>query len=223
MANLPVFKDGKVLRFSLAARILHTVHLFSFVVLAYTGLARMFQATHVMVGGSLVIGQTIHHIAAVLFLALPIIEIVMFPKSALHFIKSLFEWDKDDTTWMIKFLPWMIRPQAVHLPPQGKEKAGQKFSAWFILLFCITIAISGLMMWAGQTVDPAFTRWAYFTHDLSFAILIFFVLMHGYMGLFFPPTKGALGSMVSGYVPEAEAKHGWRKWYDQVKKENAKA
>lgn len=223
MAKLPVFKDGKVLRFSLAARILHTVHLVSFFTLAYTGLARMFDATNVMVGGNLLVGQTIHHVAAVVFLALPVIEMVMFPKGALHFLKELFSWDSDDTKWMLKFAPWMIRPQAVHLPPQGKEKAGQKFSGWVIILFCITIAISGLMMWAGQNIDASLSRWAYFTHDLSFAILLFFILMHAYMGLFFPPTSKSWTSMVTGYVPEEEAKHGWRKWYDEIKKENAKA
>lgn len=220
MADTPVFKDGQVLRFSLAARILHTVHLVVFFTLMYTGLARMFPALHVLVGGNLGLEQTIHHIAAVLFIAIPVIEMILFPKGAIEFIKGLFEWDKDDTTWMVKFLPWMIRPQAVKLPPQGKEKAGQKFSAWIIIAFCITIAISGALMWAGQTISPAITRWAIVVHDLSFVILLFFIIMHAYMGLLFPPTMKGITSMVTGYVPESEAKHGWRKWYDEVKKEH---
>ena len=222
MANLPMFKDGKVLRFSLAARILHTIHLASFFTLGYTGLARMFQGTHVLIGGNLLLGQTIHHVAAVLFITIPVIMMLMNPKGTAEFLRELFSWDHDDTKWMGKFLPWMIRPQAVHLPPQGKEKAGQKFSAWVIILFCVTIAISGIMMWAGQNVDPGYSRWAYITHDLSFAILLFFIIMHAYMGILFPPTSKSWTSMVTGYVPEEEAKHGWRKWYDGIKKENAK-
>ncbi len=219
MAKMPVFKDGQVLRFSMAARVLHTVHLFAFLTLTYTGLARMFPALHVLVGNNLTLEQTIHHIAAVLFLAIPAVEIVLFPKGAIEFLKELFSWDKDDTKWMIKFLPWLIRPQAVKLPPQGKEKAGQKFSAWIILAFCITIAISGILMWAGQTTGPTIRAWAIVVHDLSFVILLFFIIMHAYMGLLFPPTMKGITSMITGYVPESEAKHGWRKWYDEVKKE----
>ncbi len=223
MADVPVFKDGKVLRFSMAARVLHTIHLIAFFTLAYTGVARMFSTGHILVGNNLLIGQTIHHIAAVLFIAIPVLEIVLFPKGAIEFLKELFSWDKDDTQWMIKFAPWMIRPQAVKLPPQGKEKAGQKFSAWIIILFCLTIAASGILMWAGQTISPVWTRWSYLVHDLSFAILLFFIIMHAYMGILFPPTSKSWTSMVTGYVPEAEAKHGWRKWYDEVKKEYGKA
>lgn len=222
MADTPVFKDGKVLRFSLAARILHTVHLVAFFTLAYTGLARMFPALQFLVGNNLLLEQTIHHIAAVLFVAIPITEVVLFPKGAMKFIKELFSWDKDDTTWMVKFLPWMIRPQKVKLPPQGKEKAGQKFSAWIIIAFCITIAISGVLMWAGQIIDPAIAGWSIVVHDISFIILIFFIIMHVYMGILFPPTSKSWTSMVTGYVPEEEAKHGWRKWYDEVKKEYGK-
>ena len=223
MAKLPVFKDGKVLRFGLSARILHTVHLFSFVVLLYTGLARMWPQTNVLVGNNLLIGQTIHHIAAVIFITLPIVLMAMNPKGTMDFLKEMFSWDSDDTKWLIKFLPWMIRPQAVHLPPQGKEKAGQKFSGLAIILFCITIIFSGIMMWAGQSISPALTRWAYVVHDVSMMLLMFLIIMHGYMGILFPPTCKSWSSMVTGYIPEEEAKHGWRKWYDELKKEYGNA
>jgi formate dehydrogenase subunit gamma len=223
MADIPIFKDGQVYRFSMAARVLHTVHLVAFVTLLYTGLARMFPALHVLVGSNLTLEQTIHHIAAVVFLAVPIAEMVLFPKGSIEFLKELFSWDSDDTKWMIKFLPWLIRPQAVKLPPQGKEKAGQKFSAWIIIAFCITIAISGVLMWAGQTTGTMIGSWAIVVHDLSFIVLLFIIIMHAYMGLLFPPTMKGITSMITGYIPESEAKHGWSKCYDELKKEAGKA
>lgn len=214
----PVFSDGKVLRFPVSARVLHGVHLFAFFTLLYTGIARLWPATNVLLGGNLTLGQTIHHIAGTIFVVLPIVMMVAFPKGTVHFFKELFSWDKDDTRWMIKFIPWLLRPQAVHLPPQGEEKAGQKFSAWLILGFGLLIAASGGLMWIAQFMPVVVARWMYVTHDVSMIVLLFVIIMHAYMGLLFPATRKSWTSMVTGYVPEEEARHGWRKWYDELKR-----
>jgi formate dehydrogenase subunit gamma len=218
MAKQPVFKDGQVLRFSTAARVLHTVHLLSFFTLLYTGLARLWPETNVLLGGDLLLGQTIHHLAAVVFIAVPVALALLYPRGALHFLKTLFSWDKDDTRWMIKFIPWMIRPQAVKLPPQGQEKAGQKVSAWIIIGFCLLIAVSGGLMWIAQFMPSELMKWMYAIHDVSMIILLFVIVMHIYMGVLFPATRRSWTSMITGYVPEEEARHGWRKWYDDLKK-----
>ncbi len=222
MAKEAVFKDGQVLRFPVSARVLHSIHTLSFLVLLYTGLARMWPDMSILVGDDLLLGQTIHHIAAVLFVALPLIMLVAFPKGAGRFLKELASWDKDDTEWMKKFIPWMIRPQSVKLPPQGEEKAGQKVSAWMMIICAALIAISGILMWTAQNIPAVLVRWMYVVHDLSMIILIFLGIMHIYMAMLFPATRRGRMSMVTGYVPEEEAKHGWKKWYDGLKKEGEK-
>lgn len=217
----PVFKDGEVLRFTKPPRIVHAVHLVAFFTLLYTGIARLWPATNVLVGGNLLLGQTIHHVAAVIFVGLPLAMMLVYWKGTMHFLKDIFSWDKDDTAWILKFVQWFIRPQSVHLPPQGKEKAGQKFTAWVILGFSVLIAGSGFVIWGAQMLPVDLVRWMYVLHDLSMVALLFFVLMHTYMGVLFPATRKSWKSMVTGYVPEAEAKHGWRKWYDGLKKQQA--
>lgn len=214
-----VFKDGQVLRFSTPARVVHAIHLLSFFTLLYTGIARLWPETNVLLGGDLLLGQTIHHVAAVIFVAVPIIMMILNWKGTVEFLREIFSWDKDDSAWMMKFVPWFIRPQAVKLPPQGKEKAGQKFTAWVILGFSVLIAASGFVMWGAQNLPVALVRWAYVVHDLSMILLGFFVVMHLYMGVLFPATRRSWTSMVTGYIPEEEAKHGWSKWYDKLKKE----
>ncbi len=218
MTAQPVFKDGQVLRFSTTARVLHGVHLLSFFILLYTGIARLWPATNVLVGGNILMGQTVHHVAAVVFVLVPVLVALMYPRGAIHFLKALFSWDKDDTQWMVKFIPWMIRPQAVKLPPQGQEKAGQKVSAWVIIGFSLLIAASGGLMWIAQFLPVEIIRWMYVVHEISMIVLVFVIIMHAYMGVLFPATRRSWTSMVTGYVPEEEAKHGWGKWYDDLKK-----
>lgn len=179
----------------------------------------MWPQTNVLLGGNLLLGQTIHHIAAVIFVGLPVAMGILFWKGTLEFLKEVFSWDKDDTAWIIRFVPWFIRPQAVKLPPQGKEKAGQKFVAWVIIGFGILIAISGFIMWRAQSLPVTLVRWAYVVHDVSMIVLLFIVFEHLYMGVLFPATRRSWTSMVTGYIPEEEAKHGWSKWYDKLKKE----
>jgi len=215
----PVFKDGKVLRFSLVARLIHAVHLLSFFTLLYTGVARLRPETHVLLSGDLLLGQTIHHIAAVIFVVIPVAAMLVFGRGTGRFMKTILTWDKNDSAWMRRFLKWMLRPRSVKLPPQGKEKAGQKVSAWFIIGFAVVISASGMMMWAAQDLPADIVRWTYIVHDLCTAALVFIVAMHLYMGLLFPATRRSWTSMVTGYVPEIEAKSGWSRWYNELKKE----
>lgn len=214
----PVFKDGKVLRFSGAARLVHAIHLLSFFTLLYTGIGRLRPETHVLLGGNLLLGQTIHHIAGVVFVVIPVAAMLVFGRGTGRFLKSIVSWDKNDSVWMRGFVKWMLRPQSVKLPVQGKEKAGQKVSAWAIIGLSIVVSGSGLIMWGAQEMPPAVARWTYLVHDVGTAGLVFIVVMHVYMGLLFPATRRSWTSMVTGYVPETEAKAGWTRWYNEIKR-----
>ncbi len=218
MASKPVFRNGKVLRYSLTARLLHAVHAASFLALVYTGIARLRPETQVLLDRNLLLGQTIHHISGIVFVVIPVLAMLVFGRGTGRFLKSILSWDKNDSAWMRGFPKWMIRPQSVKLPPQGKEKAGQKVSAWMIICLSVILAGSGLIMWGAQDIPANIARWTYIVHDLATAGLVFIVMMHIYMGIMFPATRRSWTSMVTGYIPETEAKVGWTRWYNETKR-----
>ena len=133
------------------ARTVHWFQAISTISLFITGLFLYVPAfAGALSADTLQVGRLVHRIAAVIFIGVPLIGMLINPKAVAHKVKEYFEaWTDEDKEFMKKFLPYLFAPKKVHMPKQGRYKSGQKVADLMVILFSVLIAISGAFMWIG--------------------------------------------------------------------------
>jgi formate dehydrogenase subunit gamma len=206
-------------RHSSMARTVHWAHTISCLSLFVTGILLFVPAVADSLSvGAMQASRAVHRIAAIVFIAAPILAMVFSPKGASHFFGELFgQWDEDDKTFMKKFVKYLFSPKKTHMPKQHELKSGQRFADFFILLFAILIVVSGVLMWLAKYIDPGLVRWMYLVHDVSMIGLGVFLAGHIYLGAgIFQPYRGTLRLMFGdGKVSEADAMYHWGHWAEE--------
>lgn len=137
------------------------------------------------------------------------------------FLKNNFWLDRDDVMWLV-FRAQRILGKDVKLPPQGPFNAGQKIFGIIVTLGSIVILLSGLVLvFRPYVPDTAWVAWALPVHLFAVGAVCTGLCIHIYMGGVFPEEKQAFFSIFTGEVNELYAYSHHRKWYTEVKKEEA--
>ena len=202
------------------ARGLHWIHTIACMSLFVTGIMLFVPAVASSVGvGAMQGARTIHRVMAVIFIAAPLLGIVVNPKGFMHFMKCMFyKWDANDWKFMGKFFPYLfLGPGKQHMPEQKELKSGQAFSDWIIIALALLISASGVVLWlsaAGVAVNESLALWMIVAHDVAFVLLGLLMIIHVYLGAgVFQPYRGSLRLMFGdGRVPESDALYHWGTW-----------
>jgi formate dehydrogenase subunit gamma len=200
-------------RHSLQARLTHDVFVISCILLAITGLFVFVPPLTALVPAQVVFAlRMAHRVFGVIFTAVPLLSALIAPRGLVHMLKNYTaKWDKDDVTFMKRFVPYMLGPKRVHMPDQHEVKSGQRVADGMLILLSLIMIVSGIALWAG---GPSIKIVALFFHDLGFLGLAVFGLAHIYLGLgVFQPYRRTVRLMFGdGMVSESDALYHWGHW-----------
>jgi formate dehydrogenase subunit gamma len=203
----------QVLRYQKRPRIIHALLASSFLLLLFTGLTLFWEPLAPLAAGGYL--RDLHRVGAVLFIAVPILYLVLDRHGAKELLWDSFRYDKDDLRWLLKS-PQYFLGRAKGMPPQGRLNAGQKLHHAGVVVFSGTIVASGMILWFGKgslTVNELV--YATIVHDLSMLILTVLLVGH----LYFTFVYDAISGMTKGYIPEDAARLEHSKWVDEMPKE----
>lgn len=196
-------------------RILHWIHSGAFVVLFLSGLVLFIPQLAFLAEDSWT--RLIHRIGAAIFIIIPLIYLILSPKSAIRGLKQAFSWGMEDMDWLKAAPRYYFLGDESAMPPQGAMNSGQKMWWLFTIVFGIIFIITGLVMWFAKATAPASVlQWMVFIHDISFIVTGAMFLLHLYLGLIHPMMTEAWNSMAKGKISIDYAKTHHSKWYDEV-------
>lgn len=205
----------KYYAFSVYNRIIHQIAAVSFLVIVPTGFVIVFG--DFFGGGSFVRWcKNLHGIFTVPF------TIVVIPMALMWIKEAFFNWD--DARWLMILGGYLSKEKKPILA--GKFNCGQKMWYWVAILGGITMIVSGVIMFfldfqiemvhnltGLSQID--LLRVAAIVHNvMGFAVVALFIT-HVYMSMF--AIKGAVHSIIDGYVGEEEVKILHSTWYKKLK------
>ena len=219
---LPKKKDKLapgVERYRKPIRILHWIHAGAFTLLFLTGLIFFISPSGVLAQNNLL--RIIHQVAAVIFIAAPLIYLPLNWKAAARGMKEAFIWGKEDLDWLNAAPRYYYLCDEDEMPPQERLNTGQKaWWLWVIVSWPIFV-ISGVIMWAFKTeVSAVFLQLMVFIHDVAFIITANMFFVHIYMSVVHPLARplrtGSWSAMTRGTVSTEYAKSHHGKWYQRI-------
>jgi formate dehydrogenase subunit gamma len=207
----------KVEKYRKPIRILHWIHSGAFVLLFLTGLILFIPGLSSLAEDGWT--RLLHRIGAAIFIIVPLIYLVINPRSVAKGLKLAFTWGKDDMGW-VKALPrYYFTGDESSMPPQGEMNTGQKLWWFVVVVFSVLFIFTGLVMWFGKTTaPPAVLQWMVFIHDVSFIAAGAMFFVHIYNGLIHPLFNEAWSSMATGKITAGYAKRHHAKWYAEITK-----
>lgn len=207
---------SEVEKYRKPVRILHWVHMISFIVLLLTGLVLYLPGLGGLAEDSWT--RVIHRIGAVVFIVAPLIYTVFDPASVMRGIKTAFTWGKDDLGWLKAAPAYYFSGDEKSMPPQGAMNTGQKMW-WFItLVFGALIIVTGLIMWFAKTAAPGgLLQWMTILHDVAFIVAGCMLFVHIYLAAIHPLMTEAWKAITKGTMSAEYARSHHELWYNEVK------
>jgi formate dehydrogenase subunit gamma len=212
------FEGEEVERFNLRARWLHWTVAVICLVLALTGVFLFANDWWgiVAMGGYT---RVIHRFFAVSLVAVPLIYLISFPKTAWAYVKESFSYSLEDLGWLKVAPDYYFGGDESKMPPQGHINPGQRLWCLCTIVCGILLVITGAILWFFKgMVPPTVFQWTLFTHDLAFIGGTCFFIVHFILGALHPTMSESLRSMWTGKISVKYAKSHYGKWYDQVTK-----
>jgi len=207
--------EGQILRYRTRQRIDHAIMATSFLVLLVTGLALVWSPLAFLAAGGW--SRYLHRIAAVGFISVPILYILLDRRGAKEVLVESFQYDKDDVAWFTKMYRYALG-RTSDMPPQGRLNAGQKLHHGAVIIFSAVIVVSGLVLWfLKASLSPTMLAWTAMVHDLAMLALTLLLVGH----VFFTYVYKAWSSMATGYVPEDEMRLEHGKWVEELQNEGS--
>ncbi len=205
-----VVKEGAkryIEKYGAFTRLLHFIHLISFIVLAITGLSLAYKwnGLGMFLFGSMKNVKAIHELFGwILVISGGILFLMMLPESI---FKSY------DLKWFMKLGGYLDPTHKTHAPA-GKVNAGQKVFYWYGLLALIVMALTGfaLMYDMVSKETGALFLLIHFTVGVFW---IAFVIIHFYLATIANP--GTIWAMINGKVSEDYIKVHNPEWYKELK------
>jgi len=210
--------DGKkIFAFSLYSRIIHQIAAVSFIVIVPTGFVIVFGD---FFGGGMFVRlcKNLHGIFTIPF---AIVVIPMF----LMWLKDMFlHWD--DIKWLVIVGGYLSKEK--NPVPAGRFNAGQKTWYWLATLGGVVMIATGAIMFfldfdiamiknmTGMSQIDLLRVSAIVHNVVGFAVVALF-FVHVYMAVF--AIKGAVHSIINGYMEEEEVKILHSSWYKKLKKQ----
>jgi len=190
-----------LIRFTLRERLVHWVHMITFLILALTGIGlyarSFFQITWFF--GGVDISRTIHHWAGIMFAATTVLVFLQWRRD----IRARGE---DN---LVTVLRGFLDSEA-EVAPAGKFNAGQKIAGWATLVLGGIFTVTGLAMWFPFLLGRWVQQWMYFLHSLTFLVFVGFMMLHAYLGTVGVP--GTWRGMYRGTVTRAWARRNHPRW-----------
>jgi formate dehydrogenase subunit gamma len=202
--------SGRIMRYTLAERVIHWIAGLAYVYVLLTGLA--FYSPHlywiaILLGGAPT-SRYWHPWIGVVFAA------VLF--------RMLRIWLEDmritapDRAWA-KSMSHYIRNEDEDLPPIGRFNIGQKYFFWAMLYAGIVLLVSGAVLWLPEKIPWSLRSLRYaavLLHVSAALISIGAFIIHVYMGT--AMVRGGFTSIIRGEVSPAWAKMHHRLWYNRI-------
>ncbi len=177
------------------------------ILLMITGYAFLF---HVEIIGALFGGfntmKTVHNWLGVAF-------ILSLLYSLHHYLIDALEYDADDLQWFKVAGGYLSHK--VKVPPMGKYNPGQKLYYLAVVVFGMTITISGFGLWFFQS-NATVMLYSHLIHNISFCVFVIAVPVHIYLGTLANP--GTFQIMVNGMMPLKDAQKKHPKWIKAIGK-----
>ena len=202
-------------RFSAAERVFHWTYAVAFVALLVTGAFLYLPWTAFAMGEAGETSRLLHRLFAVMLVASPLVTLAWSAHGFASDLREALTWRRDDLSALrILLTRYYWTGDARGVPPQGKFTAGQKLNIAVQMVAFGVLAATGVLLWLGKGRVPIdVLRWSVVLHALAAVASTCFVLVHVYMTVALPMTKGAIASMLLGTMDEdyAERHHpGWR-------------
>lgn len=207
-------------RHSLFKRVIHGIHTAACLVLIASGVVVFVPSVGAALGSDTVqIVRLAHRIFAVVFIAGPLVGLIVAPKGFVKIVKNLtVKWDADDKKFMAMFPKYMFAAKTTHMPPQHEVKSGQRLADGGLLLAAFGIAVSGVFLWIGTPIiSLGLFKIMLLIHDICFLGISIIMVAHIYLGAgVFQPYRG-LGRLMfgNGRVTVGEARYHWGHWADE--------
>ena len=212
----------EVEKYRKSTRVLHWVHSGAFVLLFLTGLVLFIPQLGILAQDSWT--RIIHRVAAVLFVVIPIIYLILKPKASWQGIKDAFNWGSEDIGWLKAAPRYYFLGDEKDMPPQGHMNTGQKLWWFMVIVFGVLFVISGLIMWAFKTTAaPALLQWMVLLHDVAFIVTGAMLFVHIYLGVIHPMMTESWKAITGGKISTEYAKSHHGKWYKELPKTKEEA
>lgn len=206
-------------RHTLQTRITHGIFAISCILLAISGLFVFIPQLAASLPSQVTfVIRMSHRVLGIVFILAPIISGITAPRGVKHLLSNyVTKWDKDDVTFLKKFVPYMLMPKKVHMPDQHEVKSGQRIADGALMIGAFAIALSGVFLLVGTTfveLDAGLMLVMRLVHDIAFLWLCIFGIAHIYLGLgIFQPYRGTSRLMFGdGNVAESDALYHWGYW-----------
>ena len=207
--------DGEILRYRTRQRIVHAVMASSFLILLIAGLALVWSPLAWLAAGGW--SRYLHRIAAIGFMSVPFLYIILDRPGAKEVLLESFKYDKDDVAWF-RFMYRYAIGRTAEMPPQGRLNAGQKLHHSAVIVFSAVMVLSGLILWWFKaSLSVSMLSWTAIVHDLSMLALTLLLVGH----VFFTYVYTAWSSMGTGYVSKDDMEMEHSKWVDELEHEAA--
>ncbi len=209
-----VLDGGRILRNTLAERVVHWVAGISYLYLLATGLAFfdpfLFRVTGLLGGAAT--ARAWHPWAGVIF-----VIAVVWMYAIWHEDMRITDVDR---AWS-RAIGYYIRNEDENLPPASRFNAGQKQLFWLMFYGGLLLLASGLVLWLPEYLPWSF-RWLRYTavlvHPLAALATIGGFIVHFYMGT--AVARGGFTSIIRGEVSQAWARMHHRLWLNQILRES---
>ena len=195
-------------------RVMHWVHVATFFPLVTTGLVLFTPLLTPLAqgeGGQLL--RLIHRVAAVAFIVVPFIYVILEPRrTLLHFRE--FAFDREDIGWVKGAIGYYLFGRHADMPPQGRFNSGEKING-LVTFFCWVVFVgTGLLMWFGKGIIPTpLFQWAVLLHDLGLIAILCMFAVHLFLAVGHPLMWAALVSMRFGVTSAEYAAQHHAKWF----------
>lgn len=214
--------EVKVKRFSKAFVWAHAINAISFCVLYVSALpmyTEWFDWLYPVFGGPEG-ARLVHRIFAVVFILPTFIWMIFDFKGFKLWMKELVTWKKRDIQFFTEFVKELFGFNFKHIR-QSFFNAGEKINSIIQIFTALLILGSGFPMWFPEFFPRAVVQWAYFLHNVGFALAIAVVVGHIYLAAIHKGSRPGISGVINGEVPAEWAKSHYADWYDEeVKKGN---
>ena len=184
---------------------MHWLHATAFFGLLATGLVLYVPRLSILIGRRPLV-KNLHVYTAVAWIAALLLVVVLGDRRRLRqTLRELDEFDADDLLWLRR---WPA--------PQGRFNAGQKVNAVLTGVFALLFAVSGLLLWLGESaITDSSLRARSLLHDWLMYLSLILLVGHLYLALIYPATRHSLRGMTLGSVRRDWAERHHAKWAAQ--------
>jgi formate dehydrogenase subunit gamma len=198
-----------IIRYTMANRVNHWITAICFVLLVLSGLS-MFHPMLFFLSGLFGGGQwtrAVHPWIGCVLLISYLGLIIQFWRENLV--------NRDDAAWMKSIKEVLVNDED-HVPPVGRNNAGQKFVFWSMTLLIPVLFFTGLVIWEvyfGEATSIPVQRVAVLIHSMAAIAAILVWITHVYAAIW---VRNSVRGMTQGYVTPGWAWRHHRKWLSEL-------